>query len=163
MEHLSIRPALKSDASSLSEIGYAAWLKGIGSLIPAQSAENVSQKSFEDFALSATDNILVAVLNKDIVGFVATGKPDNYISDLWVSPESEGQGIGSKLVAALETHILDRGYNTAEIEVMSANQRALELYLRLGYRISATFSKPDPALLIDLEKTRLCKDLVDQD
>ena len=32
------------------------------------------------------------------------------------------------------------------------------------HTIKALFHfKPDPALLIDLEKTRLCKDLVDQD
>jgi ribosomal protein S18 acetylase RimI-like enzyme len=45
----------------------------------------------------------------------------------------QGLGIGTRLIAALEQRIADRGRSTARIEVEHDNPRAAALYRRLGY------------------------------
>ena len=63
------------------------------------------------------------------------------------------------LVHALETRISARGFATAEIEVMTANERALQLYERLGYTAVWQGTRYDEVLRIDLHKTHLQKNL----
>ena len=92
-----------------------------------------------------------------VIGFAGTEEGDNYMSDLWVSPDFEGRGIGARLVAALERVIAERGYDSAEIEVLTANARALQLYARLGYQIVWQGRREDAVLSVELHKTLLSK------
>jgi [ribosomal protein S18]-alanine N-acetyltransferase len=154
---LDIRPATKADAGPLGPVGYAAWQKGIGRLIPESAARRVDSQAFIDLIDKAWPGILVADIDGIPVGFVATGSAANYITDLWVSPDFEGRGVGSKLVAEIELRIQKAGFDTVEIEVMTDNQRARDLYLRLGYSVLYEREKHDDHLMIDLHKTRLAK------
>lgn len=159
MPTFTIRPARADDVRRIAGIGYAAWRRGIGDLVPPEAGRRIGPETFADFARHACNEILVADVNGDVVGFVATEHGDNQITDLWVSPDAEGQGVGTALMAATEARIGLRGYDTVEIEVMTANRRALGLYEYLGYRTIREAHAYDPYLKIALHKTRLSKRL----
>lgn len=55
------------------------------------------------------------------------------ISDLIVSPEWRGQGVGTALITALLDIARQHGFERVEIGVAEANARALALYQRLGF------------------------------
>lgn len=60
------------------------------------------------------------------------GTPE--IAHLQVDPPARGRGVGTALVAAAEELIAARGSRWSLLGVGLDNPRALELYLRLGYR-----------------------------
>jgi [ribosomal protein S18]-alanine N-acetyltransferase len=143
----------------LGPVGYRACQKGIGRLIPESAARRVDSQAFITLFEEAWPGILVADIDGAPGGFVATGSKANYITDLWISPDFEGRGIGTILVAAIESRIQKSGFDTVEIEVMTENQRAFDLYMHLGYRVHNQQIKHDRYLKIDLHKTRLVKSL----
>ncbi len=157
MSAVTIRPARLSDAAQIGAVGHAAWLKGIGVHVGPAAHRRIDAMTFEAFARESWAQILVADWDSRVVGFAGTEGGDNYISDLWVSPDFEGRGIGARLVAALERLIADRGYDSAEIEVLTANGRALRLYQRLGYKIVWQGHRQDAVLAVELHKTLLSK------
>jgi ribosomal protein S18 acetylase RimI-like enzyme len=78
---------------------------------------------------------LVAWLGDEPVGHVCVewAEPPE-LQDLWVLPERRGGGIGTALVAAVEAAVAARGGRSVLLSVGIANEGAIRLYARLGYR-----------------------------
>ena len=53
----------------------------------------------------------------------------------------------------MEPTVSDRGYDTVEIKVLTANARALRSYHHLGYEIVWQGNREDPVLSVELHKT----------
>ncbi len=92
--------------------------------------------------------LLVAVADAAMVGQVfvqlrgqdshyADGQRRAYLYALRVRPAWQGQGAGTRLIAAAEEALRARGFDTAVIAAGKENPGALRLYQRLGYRIFA--------------------------
>ncbi len=155
-----VRPALSDEVDALAHVGLAAWCKGIKPLVPAEVALAIEQDNpFVPFLRQMGSSILVAEVEGQAAGIGACEHADDTISDIWVAPAFEGRGAGSALIRALETQILDRGYSEARIEVAAANERALELYQRLGYQQLWRKVVSDPVLRTKLEKIGLARRL----
>jgi len=60
------------------------------------------------------------------------GKPGLYLEDLYVRPESRGQGVGLGLLAHLAKIAEQRGCGRMEWSVLDWNVNAIEFYQRLG-------------------------------
>ena len=86
--------------------------------------------------------LLVATQDSTICGFGAGYMDDDpetrsrnfYIAELSVTERLRGDGIGSRLIAALENAARARGLTTVVIGVLAASRRVHGLYTRLGYR-----------------------------
>lgn len=57
-----------------------------------------------------------------------------FLSDLYVAPESRGQGVGKALIAEVAAWAAGHGAETVTLEVLSTNGRAQAVYDRLGFR-----------------------------
>lgn len=55
-----------------------------------------------------------------------------YLEDLYVSPSSRGQGIGTALLRRLAQIALDRGAGRLEWSVLDWNEKAIALYRKMG-------------------------------
>ena len=55
------------------------------------------------------------------------------LQDLWVLPERRGHGVGTTLVAAVESAVAAQGRATLRLTVGEDNVGAARLYERLGY------------------------------
>ncbi|UUX51282.1 GNAT family N-acetyltransferase [Nisaea acidiphila] len=156
---LRVRPASAGDAAAAGQAGYAAWLKGISPIVPAEARGRVTEESFASFVREIPEQILIAERAGVVAGLGATERGDNHISDIWVAPGHEGAGIGTALVRDLEKRIADRGYDNVTISVLSDNARALSLYRHLGYGLVSKGPEFDIHLGCDLETSFLMKDL----
>lgn len=71
------------------------------------------------------------------VGFSSfRGKPLVNIHDIAVSPAARGQGVGRKLLAAVEADARELGCCRVTLEVRSDNTRAAGLYRSVGFQPS---------------------------
>jgi len=157
---VAIRNAIPDEIPALAAIGLAAWCKGIKPLVPTNTADEIErQNPFVPFLEEMGEKVLVATVDGKAAGIGACEYSDDYISDIWVSPEFEGRGVASALVRALEREILSRGHPAARIHVAAANERALRLYEHLGYQRYVQEMAYDPILQISLQKIGLSKSL----
>ena len=72
-----------------------------------------------------------------IVGYAIAGRagPRGYLQRLAVEPAQAGRGIGAALVLDALRWMRARGVHQAVVNTQVANERALALYLRLGFRL----------------------------
>ena len=63
-----------------------------------------------------------------------------WIDEIQILPESQGRGVGSALLRRLLDDARSRGL-PVRLQVLKANHRARELYLRLGFAVSGEAEK----------------------
>jgi ribosomal protein S18 acetylase RimI-like enzyme len=56
-----------------------------------------------------------------------------YVDGIAVDPDFRGQGIGTAMMAALESRAVGQGVSMIRLEVVDSNPNARKLYLRLGF------------------------------
>ncbi|MEM7223506.1 MAG: GNAT family N-acetyltransferase [Pseudomonadota bacterium] len=97
---------------------------------------------------------LIAVDDSRVFGVATTGV--DRVENLWVHPEAQGQGIGSRLLSEVEREIAARGHDRAWLRVVASNTRAIKVYEIRGWQ---RFQRGDHEALgiamIYLEKCRL--------
>lgn len=82
---------------------------------------------------------LVAWDDGEPVGHVCVERAEPAeLQDLWVLPARRREGIGAALCAAVEAEVSARGGALLRLTVGADNAGAARLYLRLGYRRTAT-------------------------
>jgi len=156
---LLIRNAVAADIAPLSLVGFAAWEHGLKPLLPPEVHDRVSAADFAELVRELPHETLVAELDGVPVALGATELGDDEISDLWVDPGHAGKGLGSALLAALETVVLARGHEAARLQVMTGNTPARALYSRRGYVVTWQGLQWNPQLGIDIDKCHMKKPL----
>jgi len=68
---------------------------------------------------------------------LSDGSTRGYIYGVRVRTEYRNRGIGTRLMLAAETELIDRGFSFATLNVGRDNPKAQGLYERLGYRVVA--------------------------
>ena len=58
-----------------------------------------------------------------------------YIENIVVAPEARGKGIGTRLLAEIETIAREDGFERIWLDVIDTNPRARVLYEREGYEV----------------------------
>jgi GNAT superfamily N-acetyltransferase len=89
--------------------------------------------------LEDDDGALAGTVYVDVRGNVG------YFGMLSIDPARQGQGLGSRLIAAAEAHCRDAGCATMEIEVVNLRTELPPFYERFGYSETATRPFPDPS------------------
>src|SRR5215468_4742563 len=122
-----VRPAQASDLATLMAIEERAF-----------ATDRITRKSFRRLLGSRHAATLVAEIDGKLAGYAlvlfraGTGVARLYSSA--IAPEFSGRRLGPTLVEAAEQAPLARGAGRLRLEVHEANERALALYRRLGYR-----------------------------
>jgi [ribosomal protein S18]-alanine N-acetyltransferase len=141
---IALRAMVRADAHAVARVGFAAWCSNIP--LPYDdraSTLEALRRNFEGFAQNRTDLVTVALIDGQIVGWGARNNrhdPGNlssdvhHISDLWVDPAHQGQGIGSALLKAMTQEIARWHYTTATIDAAQSNLKALRFYARHGFQ-----------------------------
>ena len=91
---------------------------------------------------------ITKLLRSERVMCLATGK-DCYLSNVGVYPEFRGQGLGTKLLGAVEEEVKSIGKKKIVLKAETHNKRAISLYERLGYSID------ERAPALKLKKNRI--------
>lgn len=67
-------------------------------------------------------------------------RTNGHICQVSVSPDAQGRGLGSALMAASLSAFREQGLRTASLSVTVENHRAYDLYLRLGFGVRKEFA-----------------------
>ncbi|ASJ16016.1 ribosomal-protein-alanine N-acetyltransferase RimI [Thermococcus chitonophagus] len=93
---------------------------------------------FMTFMEANSETFLVAEYNGQVVGYVMGYlKPDmeGHIMSIAVHPDYRGNGIGKALMIAVIERLFKRGARWIGLEVRVSNERAINLYKKLGFKI----------------------------
>jgi ribosomal-protein-alanine acetyltransferase len=126
--YLRIREAQSSDIDDLARLEAKAF-----------ASDRLSRRRLSAHARSATAGLLTARRGGKLAGYALVltrrGSSAARLHSLAVDPQAEGQGVGSRLLAAAETAALARGAKSLRLEVRTDNAAAIRLYERAGYRM----------------------------
>ncbi len=126
-QHLTFRPANAEDIDHLIRIDAAAF-----------GPENAPDAlRFLSLIYDPQYSILVAEHNHEIVSkaHIRWEKKYGVLSDIAVIPELQGKGYGSAIVVHALNTAQEKQYKNLVLDVETHNERALNLYLRLGFYI----------------------------
>jgi ribosomal protein S18 acetylase RimI-like enzyme len=129
---LVIRPAEASDEADLAQIERQTWL-------PHVSPVAYRERPF--FEGTSPEDVLVAALDEEVVGYVVLRPPTPLrsnahvlmVSSLGVAPSAQRRGVGRALLEAAERFAVERDIERLTLRVLSVNPAARCLYERLGY------------------------------
>ncbi|MRG55577.1 GNAT family N-acetyltransferase [Phyllobacterium sp. SYP-B3895] len=155
-----IRRATEADIAAIAAVGSRAWASNIFSFEPElPGMRSHVERAFQSFAENSYQHVTVAEVDATIVGWGAREKDNDYISDLWVEPAVQGQGIGSQLLRVLKMAIADAGYTKARISTHARNSGAIRLYRREGFAIIERGLEWSTSLEREIEKVHMLAEL----
>jgi ribosomal-protein-alanine N-acetyltransferase len=155
-----IRRATEADIATIAAVGSRAWASNVFSFEPELPGMRAHvQKAFREFAESSFAQVLVADVDGTIVGWGARDEDNDYISDLWVDPVVQGQGIGTTLLRALKAAIAEAGYTKARISTHARNVGAIRLYQREGFDIIEQGPEWSTSLEREIDKVKMLAEL----
>jgi ribosomal protein S18 acetylase RimI-like enzyme len=141
---ITIRRALPGDAKQIAAVHDSAWREAYRGLIPGQELERLIARRGPDWwrrAVAQGSRLLVLDMHGAVGGYVSYGRNraptldfDGEIFELYLAPEYQGMGFGSRLFHAGRRDLAVNGLDTMLVWTLSENIRAVEFYRRLGGR-----------------------------
>ena len=127
-----LRRATAADVERLVEVARAAWLSAFADTAPPEliSYWRANDREPAWYARYWPD-MTVATVADLVVGVVQPAADE--VNGLWVAPQWQGRGIGSRLLDAAEGEIRDGGHPRAWLSCSSRNARATGFYQSRGY------------------------------
>lgn len=161
-----IRKATIQDAKILTEVGFQSFKSAHGHSAPKKDIEEYMSQNFNETAFSNAlseekNQFYILSYNEVIVGYNllifnqkdATISVENcaYLSRIYLLEAYYGMGLGKKLFDFIKSLCLENHQNGIWLRVWVENQRAIQFYTKLGfkivgksdYKISETHSNPN--------------------
>nr|WP_278030603.1 GNAT family N-acetyltransferase [Legionella wadsworthii] len=124
-KNLTFRTAVENDIPLLCILDEACFFKNHDELVPR----------FEHILSDRTYEIILAFEDNHLVG-KAHLRWENHgatLSDIAVMPNRQGKGLGTALISHCINYALSEGKPELNLDVETHNQKALNLYTRLGF------------------------------
>jgi ribosomal protein S18 acetylase RimI-like enzyme len=147
---ISIRRARSEDAAALSGVFDAAWREAYQGVIPGIALERMMARRGPRWWLSTIGRgrpLVVLDVAEVVAGYVSYGRcrdrslpADGEIDELYLGPEYQGMGFGTRMFKAVRNDLMDRGIKRIAVWCLSENERARAFYERLGGKIIAETS-----------------------
>jgi ribosomal protein S18 acetylase RimI-like enzyme len=140
---VSIRVWELADLPSIQHIAWTTWLASYGSFIPEEDMraffdEYYTTEVLSRFCHAELARGFLAECDSTSVGFAKTNlnTDDNkfYLNSLYILPEYQSKGIGSRLLRACEDFALSLNADEVWLGVMTQNVSALEWYKKIGFQ-----------------------------
>ena len=144
---ISIRRAKSEDAAALSGVFDSAWREAYQGIIPALALERMMARRGPRWWLSTIGRgrpLVVLDIGETIGGYVSYGRcrdrslpADGEIDELYLAPEYQGLGFGTRMFKAVRNDLGDREIKRIVVWALSDNERACAFYQRLGGKLVA--------------------------
>ena len=144
---ISIRRARSEDAAALSGVFDATWREAYSGIIPGVALERMLARRGPRWWLSTIGRgrpLVVLDVAETIAGYCSYGRcrdrslpAEGEIDELYLAPEYQGLGFGTRLFRAVRNDMRDRDMKRIAVWSLSENERARAFYARLGGRIVA--------------------------
>lgn len=144
MERLHVRLAEPDDAGAIAEVQARSWQVAYLGMLPNEVLVGFGEAQGVTFwhrileRANGQDSVLVAELERDVVGFVSSGpirdRLPGYSGEfyaLYVLPEAQGCGIGTSLVAHAARSLVRHRRVSAAVWVLEDNTLGRQFYEHL--------------------------------
>jgi len=139
---MQVREATPEDAEAVHGVAEAAWHDAHGPIVGTEAVDAFLAEHYEPEVLreryrDADSVTFVAERGGEVVGY-ASGVPsdDGYtLGSLYVHPDRQGAGIGSRLLARVEDAARDANYDAVDLVVMAENDDSIGFYESKGYEL----------------------------
>lgn len=142
MTEIEIRTLQLDEADALVELAGRVWRAHYPGIIsPGQVEYMLAQRYKPGLVkqlLARGDQWLVAMADGEMVGIAhghALQEGDYKLDKLYVHPDWQRHGIGRRLAEEMERLAQQRGCNRLLLRVNRQNQRAIDAYLKYGFRV----------------------------
>ncbi len=138
----TIRRALPSDAEAIARIKLATWRSTYAPILDPAYLANLTLEGIADDwrrRIEADDVIFVEEEDGMVRGYalwmalpVDDWRHKNMLAALYVDPDSQGRGVGKRLIATCALWAMSAGHSGMMISAFEQNTHALDLYRSLG-------------------------------
>jgi len=141
---IDIRRARIDDAAGVADVHHSAWRGAYGGIIPHGALNRMLARRGAQWwrnAIGGAANVLVIEMGGAIVGYATLGRnraaklaQQGEIYELYLKPEYQGIGLGTRLFSAARAHLASHGFKGLVIWALEENIGALGFYEGLGGR-----------------------------
>lgn len=144
---VAIRPATPEDVPGVQRVARRGWHAAYDDVLGPTAVDRqvdawYDESTVRDAVERPSTTYVVAVDDERVVGY-ASGAPANGPTDpatarletIYVDPERWGEGIGSRLLAAVTERLRERGFRRVVISVLAANDLARAFYEANGFDV----------------------------
>ncbi|TIV70348.1 MAG: GNAT family N-acetyltransferase [Mesorhizobium sp.] len=141
---IDIRKADPRDAIAIAEVHQEAWRGAYCGIIPHRTLAAMINRRGPDWwanAIRRAATVLVVEIGGTIAGYATIGKnrarelrQQGEIYELYLRPEYQGIGLGSRLFKAARTRLADHGLKGLVVWALEDNHNALAFYAGNGGR-----------------------------
>jgi ribosomal protein S18 acetylase RimI-like enzyme len=143
MATYKILPAALSDAGAVNTLVNSAY-RGEGSKqgwtteADLLDGTRIDEAAVRDLILRPSTVIMIYQENAEILGCVELRKEQHklYLGMLSVKPDTQGKGIGKKLLTAAEVHAQEQQCSSIFMTVISIRSELIDWYVRHGYSLT---------------------------
>ena len=146
---IDVRPAKAADAPEIARVHVESWRATYPGLVPQSVLDGLSVERRTDFWSGllrdpGETRTWVGEVDGRIAGFVGTGLPDDpgvpgaELKSIYVSSTAQGIGLGRLLLETAVRDLVERGFSSAILWVLTANTRARQFYEAAGWRADGT-------------------------
>jgi ribosomal protein S18 acetylase RimI-like enzyme len=137
-----IRPATRSDAPAVRATAHASWHAAYDDVLGPETVERVVDEWYGVASLrtAVAESVFhVAAVDGAVVGFVNAGPNPEYdegtaeLYRIYVHPDRWGEGIGGRLLAAVEDDLGAEGYDRLRLSVLAENAVGVGFYEGHGF------------------------------
>ncbi|KRA00025.1 GCN5 family acetyltransferase [Mesorhizobium sp. Root157] len=141
---IDIRKAEPSDAGEIADVHLEAWRGAYSGIIPHKTLTSMINRRGADWwanAIRRAAAVLVVEIGGTIAGYATIGRnrareltQQGEIYELYLRPEYQGIGLGSRLFAAARQRLNDHGLKGMVVWALEENDNALAFYTGAGGR-----------------------------
>jgi ribosomal protein S18 acetylase RimI-like enzyme len=141
---IDIRKAEAGDAEGIAEVHYASWSGAYSGIIPHKTLTGMLNRRGPKWwanAIRKASSILIVEMNGEVVGYATLGrnrsrdlKQQGEIYEIYLKPEYQGIGLGSKLFDAARDKLSAHGLKGFVVWALEDNVGATDFYAGAGGR-----------------------------
>lgn len=148
---IGTRRAGTKDAKAIAAVHDASWTDAYRGIVPHKALDKMVRRRGERWwaeAIRRSTIVQVLEIGGRIVGYATLGRNrvrtlphQGEIYELYLLPEYQGVGLGTKLFLAARGELIRRGLKGAVVWVLADNARAISFYENAGGRAVAEGSE----------------------
>ncbi len=141
---VDIRKAEPRDADAIADVHHEAWRGAYAGIIPHRALNAMINRRGRDWwaqAIRRAASVLVVEVGGKVAGYATLGRnrarelpQQGEIYELYLRPECQGIGIGSRLFAAAREKLASHGLKGLVVWALEENSNALAFYEGAGGR-----------------------------
>lgn len=146
-----IRKAGPEDARGIAAVHDASWMNAYSGLVPYRALTKMVKRRGTDWwekAIRKATAIFVVEVDEQIIGYATLGRNrvrtlpfDGEIYEIYLKPEFQGVGFGTRLFLAARAELRRRGLTGTAVWVLADNEPAISFYENAGGRAVARGSE----------------------